>query len=337
MKFRKAVGVTILVACNLAIIGSASAEIKERNFRFSTAVANGHPIVLAAERFGEIIKSKSGGKMTLKVFPGSTLGGDVQVVSSLQGGTIDFTSMNSGILQGQVKEFATLDFPFLFDSAKEADAVVDGPYGKMLADKLPEKGLINLAYWELGFRHLTNNKRSVAKLDDLQGLKLRVVQSPIYIDAFSALGTNPVPMAFAEVYTALEQKVVDGQENPLAIIQVNKFQEVQKYLTLSRHIYNPQSLLMSKKSWDKLSREEQEIIASAALEARDYQRKLSREAEQSALETLKKTMTVSEFSPEELSKIRDKLKPVIDKYASSVGAEAVTQLYSEIGKIRGKK
>lgn len=333
----KSVGVVLFAAFGAVISGSALAEIKEHNFRFATAVANGHPIVLAAEKFGEIIKQKSGGKMTVKVYPGSTLGGDVQVVSSLQGGTVDFTSMNSGILQSQIKEFAALDLPFLFDSATEADAVVDGPFGKMLADKLPGKGLVNLAYWELGFRHLTNNKRPVSKLEDAEGLKLRVVQSPIYIDAFSALGTNPVPMAFAEVYSALEQKVVDGQENPLAIIEVNKFQEVQKYLTLSRHIYNPQSLLVSKKSWDKLTKEEQDIIASAAVEARDYQRKLSRDAEQTALTTLRRTMSVSEFSPEELSKIRAKLKPVVDKYSASIGADAVMQLYAEIGKARVKK
>lgn len=337
MKFRKVVGAAIISACGLGMMGGASAEIKTHTFRFATAVANGHPIVLAAEKFGEIIKQKSGGKMSVKVYPGSALGGDVQVVSSLQGGTIDFTSMNSGILQSQIKEFAALDLPFLFDSAKEADAVVDGSFGKTLADKLPAKGLVNLAYWELGFRHLTNNKRPVEKLDELEGLKLRVVQSPIYIDAFNALGANSVPMAFAEVYSALEQKVVDGQENPLAIIEVNKFQEVQKYLTLSRHIYNPQSLLASKKTWDKLTKEEQDIITAAAIEARDYQRKLSREAEQKALDILKKNMTVSDFPPEELSKIRAKLKPVVDKYAANIGADVVSQLYAEIGKARATK
>ena len=137
-------------------------------------------------------------------------------------------------------------------------------------------GLVGLAYWELGFRNVTNSKRPLAKLEDFSGLKLRVLQSPLFIDTFTALGANPVPMPFPEVYTALEQKVVDGQENPITVIVDSKFQEVQKYLSLTRHIYNPQAVIMSKKSWDKLNAAEQKIIQDAAREATAYQRQVSR-------------------------------------------------------------
>src|SRR6266496_1488825 len=314
----------------------AQAQIKEQTLRFATVNPPGHPIVLGMDKFAALVNQKSGGKMTVKLFPGSQLGGDVEAMSGVQGGTIDFTSMNSGILQNQVKEFALVDFPFLFDTPKEADAVMDGPVGKALADKLPAKGLISLAYWELGFRNLTDSKRPVTKADDIVGLKLRVIQSPIYVDTWKALGANPVPMAFAEVYSGLEQKTIDGQENPVTVILANKLNEVQKYLALTRHVYNPQSVLMSKKTWDRMSKEEQDIIVAAAKESTVYQRQVSRDASEKALVELRKTMEVTEIPPAEMSKIRAKVKPVVDKYTADVGADLVKQLEAEIAKVRGK-
>jgi tripartite ATP-independent transporter DctP family solute receptor len=265
------------------------------------------------------------------------LGGDVQVLSAVQGGTIDMTSMNSGILQGQVKEFAIVDFPFLFNDAKEADAIMDGPIGKALSDKLPEKGLVNLAYFDLGFRNVTNSKRLIKTADDIAGLKIRVIQSPIYIETFNALGANAVPMPFPEVYTALEQKTIDGQENPYTVIAANKINEVQKYLAATRHIYNPQSMFISKKTWDRLNKDEQDVLLAAAKEAQVYQRKVSRDAQDVALANLKKTMEFSELPPAEIAKIRTKLKPVIDKFSANVGADFAKQVYAEIDKVRAGK
>ena len=328
--------VVVVAAWAVAIAAGAQAQIKEQTLRFATVNPPGHPIVLGMEKFAALVNQKSGGKITVKLFPGSQLGGDVEVLSSVQGGTIDLTSMNSGILQNQVKEFALVDFPFLFNNGKEADAVMDGPVGKELADKLPAKGLINLAYWELGFRDLTDSKRAVHTLADISGLKLRVIQSPIYVDTWKALGANPVPMAFPEVYSGLEQKTIDGQENPVTVILANKFNEVQKYLALTHHVYNPQSVLMSKKTWDRLSKEEQDIIVAAAKEATVYQRQTSREASDKALAELKKTMTVTEIAPAEMAKIRAAVKPVVDKYTADVGPALVKQLYAEIEKVRGK-
>jgi tripartite ATP-independent transporter DctP family solute receptor len=335
---RKSAGWLVAAVCGLGIAaGAAHAQVNEHTLRFATVNPAGHPIVLGMEKFAELVSQKSGGKITVKLFPGSTLGGDVQVLSSVQGGTIDLTSMNSGILQGQVKEFAIVDFPFLFADAREADAVLDGPIGKQLADKLPAKGLVNLAYWDLGFRNLTNSKRLIKTADDIAGLKIRVIQSPIYIDTFNALGANAVPMPFPEVYTALEQKTIDGQENPFTVILANKLNEVQKYLAVTRHIYNPQSVLMSKKTWDRLSKQEQDILAAAAQEATVYQRKVSRDAQDQALTTLKKTMEVSELPPAEVAKIRTKVKPVVDKFGAELGPDFVKQVYAEIDKVRAGK
>ena len=175
--------------------------------------------------------------------------------------------MNASLLNGLVKEYSVLDFPFLFNTEEEAYAIVDGPVGKKLMAMLPEKGIVGLAYPELGFRHIHNSKRPVKKLEDLQGLKIRVIQTPVYIDTLNALGANATPLPFPEVYNALEQKTVDGATNPLVTIPVMKFNEVQKYLTITRHQYNPQIIIVSKRAWDKLSPEEQKILQEAANEA----------------------------------------------------------------------
>ena len=336
MRTTKLVASVALAVGALALCPVAQAQINEHTFRFAHAGAPGHPGVMGAEKWAEILKQKSGGKLTLKVFASGTLGGDVQVLSSVQGGTIEFTALNSGILQTQVKEFAIFDFPFMFESGKEADPILDGAFGKKLGDLLVPKNLYNLAYWELGFRNITNSKRLINKLEDLSGLKVRVIQSPIYIDTFNALGTNAVPMPYTEVYTAMEQKIIDGQENPLSVIDTSKFNEVQKYLTISNHMYNPQSVLASKKKWDLLTKDEQEMLRSTLAEATQWQRENSRALVEKSLEHLKKSMQVSVLSPEELTKIRAKLKPVIDKFSANVGAEVVQQLQAELDKGRKK-
>ncbi|WPH17203.1 TRAP transporter substrate-binding protein [Variovorax paradoxus] len=318
----------------LATAGAA-AQVKERTLKFAFQNQTGHPQAQGAQKFADIVAAKSGGKMTVKLFPGGTLGGDLQTVSALQGGTVELTVLNAGILSAQVKEFAVFDFPFLFNSGKEADAVTDGPFGQKLMARLDDKGLHGLGYWDLGFRNLTNSKRPIAKADDIAGLKIRVIQSPIYIDLFSALGANATPLPFPELYPALDQKAVDGQENPNTTILASKFAEVQKYITQTRHVYNPQALLVSRKTWDGMSAEERQILTEAARDSTVFQRAASRSAADSALEALRKAgMTVSELPPEEMAKLRTKVKPVIDKYSASVGEATVKELMSEIDKVR---
>ncbi|SDZ70452.1 tripartite ATP-independent transporter solute receptor, DctP family [Variovorax sp. YR266] len=313
----------------------AVAQVKERTLKFAFQNQAGHPQAQGAQKFADLVAAKSGGKIAVKLFAGGVLGGDLQTVSALQGGTVELTVLNAGILSAQVKEFAAYDFPFLFNSGKEADAVTDGPFGQKLMAKLEDKGLHGLGYWDLGFRNLTNSKRPIVKADDVAGLKIRVIQSPIYIDMFGALGANATPLPFPELYSALEQKAVDGQENPNTTILSSKFAEVQKHITQTRHIYNPQALLVSKKTWDGMSAEEKKILAEASAEATVFQRQVSRGAADSALDALKKAgMTVSELPPEEMSKLRAKVKPVIDKYSVSVGESTVKELMIEIEKVR---
>jgi tripartite ATP-independent transporter DctP family solute receptor len=290
---------------------------------------------MGMEKFAEIVAAKSGGKIKVNMFPGGVLGGDAPNVSALQGGTLEMVSMNSGILASQVKEFAIYDFPFQFTSGKEADFVVDGPFGKMMHAKLQDKGMVGLTYWELGFRNLTNSKRPINSVADMAGLKIRVIPNPINLDWVKALDANPTPMAFPEVYAALESKALDGQENPLSVILANKFSEVQKNLTLTNHQYNPQSVIISKKFWDKLSADEKKLIADAAVEAGKYQRQVAREAATTALDALKKAgMQVTELPAAEVDKLRDKMRPVIAKYAVSVGQETVQAMQAELAKIR---
>ena len=310
-------------------------DIKERTFKFATQNPKGHPIATGMEKFAELVAAKSGNKLKVNLFPGGTLGGDQANVSALQGGTIEILSLNSGILASQIKDFEVFDFPFLFATTKEAEAIMDGPVGKGLHAKLADKGIIGLAYWELGFRQVTNSKRPITKVEDLAGLKLRVIPNAINVDWVKALDANPTPMPFPEVYTALEQKAIDGQENPVSVINANKFYEVQKHLALTNHQYNPQSVIFSKKVWDSLTPAEKKIIDDAADEATKYQRQQARAAVAVNLDVLKKGgMTVSEFSPAEVAKLRDKMKPVIAQFSASVGEETVKEVQAELAKLR---
>jgi len=322
----------------LLVPGLAHAEIKDRTLRFAFQNALEHPQGQGAKKFGELVEAKSGGKIKVRLFPSGQLGGDLQTVSAIQGGTIDLTVLNAGLLVGQVKEFGLFDLPFLFESGKEADAVVDGPFGQKLSETLPAKNLVPLGYWELGFRNLTNSRRPVTKLEDIQGLKVRVVQSPLYIDLFNTLGANAVPLPFPELYTALEQKTVDGQENPVTLINTSKFYEVQKHLTLTRHTYNPQIVVFSKRVWDRLDGEEKKLIEEAAQEAKVFQRAFSREQETKALDAVKAAgMQVVELSAAEIARIRDKVQPVVKKFSEGVNESLVKELYGEIEKARATR
>ncbi|HEY1226724.1 MAG TPA: TRAP transporter substrate-binding protein [Ramlibacter sp.] len=324
---------TLVAAAAVAALGLAEAQT--RTIKFANQNAEGHPVVLGMKKFAELVGQRSGGRLKVNVFPGGTLGSDQANVSSLQGGTLEMASMNSGIFASQVKDFAVYDFPFLFGSAREADAVVDGPFGQAMHAKLQDKGLVGLGYFELGFRHLTNSKRPIAKVEDIAGLKLRVIPNPINIDWVGALGANPTPLPFPELYAALEQGAVDGQENPVATIVGAKLYEVQKYMTLTYHQYNPQSIVVSRKFWDTLAPADRKILEDAAHEAVKYQREQSRAMLASALETVKKSgMQVTELPPAEVAKLREKMKPVIARHTASAGEATVKALQAELDKLR---
>jgi tripartite ATP-independent transporter DctP family solute receptor len=287
------------------------------------------------EKFKEIVESKSGGKIKVNLFPGGTLGSDQANISALQGGTLEMVTMNSGILASQVKDFAVFDFPFMFANTREADAILDGAFGKKMHAKLDEKGLVGLTYWELGFRNITNSKRPLNKVEDIAGLKLRVIPNPINVDWVKALDANPTPLPFPEVYAALEQKAIDGQENPVTVINANKFFEVQKFAAITNHQYNPQSVMISKKFWDTLSAAEKAIVQDAAVEAGKYQREQARGQVAAALDNMKKNgMQVTEFPAAEVIKFAQKMQPVISKHAATVGEATVNELLAELARVR---
>lgn len=328
---RRAILAAVTVA-TLAATGLAQAQ--ERSFKFALQNPKGHPLEIGAQKFAELVAAKSGGRFKVNVFPGGTLGGDAANVSALQGGTIEFVQLNSGILASQVKDFEVFDFPFLFANAKEADALVDGPFGQKLHAKLADKGIIGLAYVELGFRNITNSKKAINTVEDIAGLKLRVIPNAINIDWVKALGANPTPLAFPEVYAGLEQKAIDGQENPLSVILANKFYEVQKNLAVTNHQYNPQSIIFSKKVWDTLTPADQKLLQDAAREAAVFQRKVNRDKSADDLQELKKAgMAVTEFSPAEQAKLRAKLEPVVAKHGAAISA-TVAEVQAELAKLR---
>ena len=322
----------------LAAGGVGAADVKERAIKLSYVTAKDSPYGLGVARFADLVAQKSEGKIKVRGYSDGQLGAEVQSISSAQGGVLEMSLVSTAAATGNVKEFALFDLPFLFSDEKEAYAVLDGPVGTQLLDKLTDRGVVGLCYWEVGFRHVTNSKHPVVKLEDFQGLKLRTIQNPVFVDVFNTLGANASPMAFTEVYTALESKALDGQETPYNIIYTSRFHEVQKYLSATKHIYGPGVMLVGKKFWDQLSGDEKKILRDACAEAREYERKASRDLDVKVLAEMKaKGLIVNDISPEERGRMRDKVKPVIEKYTAVVGPDLVKQAYADIERVRKLK
>ncbi|AYD65791.1 TRAP transporter substrate-binding protein [Achromobacter sp. B7] len=336
--FRLAVTAVASLSVCLALTATVAAqEVKARTLKFAFSLAADHPLGQGAQKFADLVAEKSGGKMKVSIYANAVLGGDPQNLSAVRGGTLDFTSMATGLLAGIDKRFMVFDLPFLFDDAREAYAVSDGPVGKRLLDGLADHGLVGLGIWDLGFRNMTNSRRPITGVQDFQGLKIRVIAAPVYIEMFKTLGANPVPMTFGEVYGALESKAIDGQDNPVGVIQSAKFAEVQKYLSLTRHIYTGMPFLMSKKTWDGMSPAERQIILDAANEAKQQERKISQAKEAVAIDDLRKLMQVNEPSPQAVDGLRQAVKPVVDKFAGEIGTDLMQQVATELSALRAKR
>lgn len=322
----------------LATVDAGAADVKERAIKLSYVTSKDSPYGLGVTRFAELVSQKSEGKIKVRGYSDGQLGAEVQSISGAQGGVLEMTLVSTAAATGNVKEFALFDLPFVFNEEKEVYAVLDGPVGRQLLDKLTDKGVVGLCYWEVGFRHVTNNRHPVTKVEDFRGLKIRTIQNPVFVDVFNALGANATPMAFPEVYPALESKALDGQETPYNIIYTSKFHEVQKYLSTTKHIYGPGVVLVGKKFWDVLSGDEKKILQDSCAEARDYERKASRDLDTKVLIEMKaKGLIVNDISPEERARMREKVKPVVEKYTNVIGAELVRQTYAEIEKVRQQK
>jgi tripartite ATP-independent transporter DctP family solute receptor len=325
-----------LLAGALLSTSAALAQFADRNIKFTNGVNEDHPVGVGVKKMQEVLAAKTGGKMKISAFWGGSAGGDLQASQALRAGTQEMVCTSSSPLVGIVKELGVFDLPFLFANEREADAVLDGPAGRYFNAKLEAAGLVNLAYWENGFRNLTNSKRAVNRLEDFEGVKLRVMQSNIFLDTFRTLGTNAVPMAFPEVFTALETKTIDGQENPFVTIETSKFNEVQKFLSVTRHAYTPFLVLYSKKLWDQLNPQEQAVLREAAMEGQKAQRAANRTLNEKSLSSLRsKGMQVNEISTAEQNRIRAKVAPVYDKHKDTIGAEAIKVVQDELRKARG--
>jgi tripartite ATP-independent transporter DctP family solute receptor len=308
------------------------------NIRVGIGLPESHPQGQAVLKFAELVKQRSGGNLAVTLHADGSLGNDVSMISDLQAGRLEMAVPDTATLVSQVKGFGIVNFPFLFASEAEADALLDGSFGDKLLGSLPAKGLIGLGFWENGFRNITNNRRPVARIEDMRGTRIRVMQSPMFIDTFKAMGADAQPMPFTELYGALADNRIDGQENPLATILGAKFNHVQKYLTMSRHTYSVWILLMSRKLWDMLSPRHQAIIREAAREAKTFERALIRADNEVILQELRKSgMTVTEVSSIERSRLRMITRPVIEKYKKEFGREWVDALYFAMASVELKR
>jgi len=323
------------LTCTLALTGaalvthasSAQAQYQNRNFR-----------VYGLRAMAACTLERSGGKMKVQPFWDGALGSDLTCTQSVRTGSLDMVLTSVAPVASILPSLGVLELPFLFNRSEEADQLLDGEVGDWFAAQLPTIGAVNLAWWENGFRHITNSRRPITKLEDFPGLKMRVMQNNVYLDTFKLLGSNAVPLAFTEVYTALETRTVDGQENPLMNIENMKFYEVQKYLTLSKHAYSPTLALFSKKIWDRLSADEQNTLQDCAAVGRDVQRQANRSKEAQSVAYLQSQgLTVNEIAPEELQRIRDQTREVRSLHAQAIGQEAIDRVFTELDRIRAQQ
>lgn len=282
-------------------------------------------------KFVELVKEKSQGDIVIKAYYSGALGDDVKVTSALQGGTIEFTVPQTTTLTGMIKAYEILDFPFLFKDAAQAEKVLDGPVGQALMENLPEHGLVGLAYWENGFFNATNSKHPIRTVEDFNGLKFRSIQAKITQETIKALGANPVPLAVPELYTALETNTIDGQGTPNAVIAALKLDEVQKYLSITRHSYGAFIPLASKAFWDKLTPGQQRIIKDSAVEARSYQREVARAQSESAKARMaERGMQVNEITDAERERMKASVQPVWEMFIPEVGQDIYDQVQAEL-------
>ncbi len=244
-----------------------------------------NPYGQGADHFAKLVKERTNGEVEIKVYPSSQLGNQRDLVEGLTFGTVDMTLTGTAVMGNFVPEVSIFDLPFIFRDVQHAYKALD-TVGMELCKKGESRGMITLAIWENGVRHMTNNARPIRKPEDMKGLKFRVMEQPVYIEMMRALGASPTPMAMSELYTALQKGVIDGQENPLAHIATKRVYEVQKFISLSGHTYAAEPLLVSASAWKKLSPAQQEIVRKAAEDTRDWQRQLCRDLEGKFLQTI---------------------------------------------------
>ncbi|WP_110658216.1 TRAP transporter substrate-binding protein [Salinicola halimionae] len=282
------------------------------------------------EYFKKIVEQRSDDHIQVQMFHSAQLGDDLQSVSALQAGTLEMTSPSTSPMVSMFPQFAVFDLPFLFPKPEIADKVLDGDIGQQMLKDASTKGLVAIGWSENGYRQLTNSKTAVTSPSDLDGLKVRTMQNPIHLDIWRTLGANPTPMSFAELFTALEQGVVDGQENPWITIESSKFNEVQQYATETNHVYTPFITLVSERFWDRLPESYQQLLRDAAKQMGDYERHVSRVMNDQIKQELKDDgMKITELTPEQVAVFQKDLAPVYDDWREKIGGDLIDRIRAE--------
>jgi len=313
------------------ITGDVVTEGDEHAIKFGIGLNDTSPQYLSVEYFGEILDQRTDGRLNVDIFPNSQVGDDKEMMSALQSGSLDMTYPSTSAATTLVPELRVFDLPFMFPTAEDADAVVDGPIGDEMLARFDGTGIKALSWADNGFRNLTNSKKAVETPADVAGLDLRVMENALQIDVWKALGANPTSMAFGEVFSALEQGVVDGQENPWSTIYSSKFFEVQGFGSQTGHVYTPFLIMMSQQTFDDLSAADQKIVQEAAKAAGDYDRVINREYDDFAKAELAAAgMVITDLTPEQLKAFQDATQPVYDTWGPEIGSELVKSVQDQI-------
>lgn len=310
--------------CSLALatlaLGASAQTLKLRMAHSGAEAETQHA---AALEFAKQVKARTNGQIEVQVYAASALGNDNTAIAGVRGGTIDLATSGTPYYTGMVGRMNVLDLPYMFTSAEHAYKVLDGPIGRGLLDELEAHNLKGLAYWEVGFRSLTNSRRPVRTPDDVKGLKVRTTPNPAHLKAFQLFGATPTPMPLAEVFPALESKAIDGQENPVGIVRGNKFNEVQKYMSMTRHAYTAMPVVMNKAKFTGLSAAQQQALIDAAVAAGTFQRELIRKNEASDIAFLRANgMQIEEnINTEPFRKLV--AEPIKQMFAEKYGSQLV--------------
>lgn len=320
--------IAALCLCVMAFAGAASAAT---NLKLGHAINEQDVFHIAALEIQKILKNESKGELEVTIYPNAKLGDERNLLESLKMGTVDMAIITGGPVINFLPQFGVLDLPFLFKSPEHAYKVLDGKVGQKFFADMEKLGWKGLAYGERGFRNLTNSKHPVKTPADMKGLKIRLMQNPVYVDSFKALGANAVPMAWTETLTALQQGTIDGQENPINVIWSYNIQDSNKYLTLTRHAYAPNLILMSMRTWNKLTPEQQKLVQKAAKKAAALNRKIDNENEAKWLADLKKKgMKVEEKF--DYNAFVNAVQPVYKAYGPKYGEDLIEAIRKDAPK-----
>jgi tripartite ATP-independent transporter DctP family solute receptor len=310
-----------LVLCFLTAVFALPAQAAEYTFRVAFIGPESHgQFISLNEKFKVDVEKKTNGRVVVEIYPNAQLGSDRQAIEGVSIGTIEMSASGGSALLPLDDQLKIMDLPFLFKSSEIAHQAYDQFLTKEFNKILEPHDLIILYAAELGFRHITNNRQPIHKPDDLKGLKIRTMENPLHVESFKLLGSNPTPVAFSELYTALQQGTVDAQENPISVISTGKFYEVQKYLSLTGHIYSPTVLLVNKTYWESLPEDIRSILSEILKETQAFERDVLVKQNIAAVDELRgKGVQVNDLSPEEKQAFFDRCKPVYDAYVKKYG------------------